>query len=294
MIGMVNHANPAVSRVQLGITMRLLREQAAVKPRTVAETMVWHGAKLTRLEQGQVTISDAEIDRLADLYAVTDEPERERLRKLAAEARRRGRPPRVPDWGQTYVALESAAAEIKVFTGELFPGLLQTEDYARALLSHSARTLLSQTSLISDDAEVDDRAAERAQRGKILTNDPAPDLWVVVSEGALHRMVGGREVFLDQLRHVVKLSKLPNVTLQVLPFGSGEHVAIDTSFTLLHLADPVATYVYLEGLTDADYLDKPNHTAVYVRAFDRLRVSALSDRESATMLTRRIADLSHG
>lgn len=284
MARMVNQepVNPAVRRVQLGITLRLLREAVGVRPKAVAETMMWHAAKVTRLEKGEVTISDAEIARVSDLYEVTDEAERERLRQLAAEARRRGRPPRIPDWGQTYVALETAAAEIKVAGGELFPGMMQTEDYARALLSLSQR---------ADEHDVSERVSERIKRGQRITRDDSPTLWVVVSESALYREIGGPSTLRGQLAHARELSRLPHVTFQVLPFASGEYVGVDSPFIILHLADPSATYTYLEGLTDADYLDKPNHTAAYVAAFDKMRVTAASERQSSRMLDRRIADL---
>ncbi|MBB5154094.1 hypothetical protein BJ970_001628 [Saccharopolyspora phatthalungensis] len=236
---------------------------------------------MTKLEKGDVTISLPEIDRLIELYGVEGE-EAEKVRRLGSEARKRDRPSRVPDWGQTYVALETAAAEIKVYDGELIPGMLQTEDYARAVLSLSVANTAD---------EIEARVAERLQRGERLHTNEPPSLWVVLGEAALHREVGGRNLLCAQLQHLVRIGRLRHVTIQVLPFRSGEHIALGTSFTLIHLADPVATFAYLEGLTDADYLDRPGHTAVYREVFDKLRVTALGDRESTTMLKRRIEEL---
>lgn len=273
--------NPAVRRVQLGIILRLLRERADLKPKDVAPRLGWYVAKVTKLEKGGVTISDPELDRLIELYRVDGE-EAEKVRRLGAEARKRDRPSRVPDWGQTYIALETAAAEIKVYDSELIPGMLQTEDYARAVLSLSVANTAD---------EIDARVTERAQRGKRLHIAEPPSLWVVLGEAALYREVGGPHVLHAQLQHLLEVGQLRHVTIQVLPFTTGEHIALGTSFTLLHLADPMATFVYLEGLTDADYLDRASHTAVYQEVFDKLRVTALGDRESATMLERRIEEL---
>lgn len=273
--------NPAVRRVQLGIILRLLRERAELKPKDVAPPLGWYVAKVTKLEKGDVTISVAEINVLIDLYGVGGE-EAEKVRRLGAEARKRDRPSRVPDWGQTYIALETAAAEIKVYDGELIPGTLQSQDYARAVLS---------LSVANTPDEIEARATERAQRGKRLYASEPPSLWVVLGEAALYREVGGPHVLCAQLQHMLDVGQLRHVTIQVLPFKTGEHIALGTSFKLLHLADPVATFAYLEGLTDADYLDRPSHTALYDEVFDKLRVTALGDRESATMLERRIEEL---
>ncbi|GAB2744074.1 helix-turn-helix transcriptional regulator [Salinifilum aidingensis] len=273
--------NPAVRRVQLGIILRLLRERSQLKPKDIAPKLGWYQAKVTKLEKGGVTISAAEIDRLIELYQA-ETPEAEKVRRLGTEARKRDRPSRVPDWGQTYAALEAAAAEIKVYDGELLPGMLQTEAYARAVLSNSLENTAD---------EIDERARERVQRGDRLNIDDAPNLWAVFGEAILYRLVGGQHVLRDQLQHLVELTAKRNVTIQVLPFSSGEHVALGTGFTLLHLADPMATFAYLEGLTDADYLDRPSHTAAYQHVFDKLRVAALSDHESTKMLERRIDEL---
>lgn len=176
----------------------------------------------------------------------------------------------------------SCELEVKVYDSELIPGTLQTDDYARAVLSLSVANTAD---------EIEARVAERVLRGKRLHADNPPSLWVVLGEAALYREVGGRHGLRAQLQHLVEIGQLRHVTIQVLPFKTGEHIALGTSFRLLHLADPVATFAYLEGLTDADYLDRPSHTAVYAEVFDKLRVTALGDRESATLLERRIEEL---
>lgn len=124
-----------------------------------------------------------------------------------------------------------------------------------------------------------------------MLGEDAPQLWCVVGEAALFRQVGGRNVLRDQLQHLRKAAARPNVTVQVLPFDAGEHVALGSSWTLLHLEEPSATFVYTEALTSGDYLDKPAHTDRYVKAFDTLRMIAASDRDSVKMLDRRIKEL---
>ncbi|TDD52260.1 DUF5753 domain-containing protein [Saccharopolyspora elongata] len=274
--------NPAVRRVQLGLLLRELRERNEIKPKVIADRLDWYSGKLTRVEKGELTIAAAEMDVLIDLFGVVDADEAEKLRRLASDARKRDRPSRVPDWARTYTALEAAAAEVKAYKVDLVPGIMQTEDYARAVLS---------TSLLTPSSEIDERAAERTQRGEMIVRNDAREISVVLGEGVLCCEVGGRDVLRAQLRRIRELADLRHVTVQILPYSRGEHVAIGTPFTVLHLADPVATYACLEGLTDADYLDRPSHTNVYVQAFDRLRVAALDDRESARLLEQRANEL---
>lgn len=272
---------PAVRRVQVGLILRDLRERSGVKTKDINDRLDWYPSKLTKVERGELTVSAAEIEVLISMFSVDAPEESERLRALAKEARRRDRPSRVPDWAATYIALEGAAAEIKHYDPEVVPAVLQTEHYARAALSNP----------LDDTQDVEPAVAERVQRADRVLGDNGPNLWCVIGEAALYREVGGKGVLSKQLEHLRKAAGRPNITVQILPFSAGEHVALGSSFRLLHLAEPVAAYVYIEGLTSSDYLDKRSHTDAYVRAFDTLRGVAASDRESARMLDRRIKDL---
>lgn len=274
---------PAVRRVQVGLILKGLRTESSVTPREIADRLDWYGGKLTKVERGDLTASAAEIDVLLDMFGVTDTEQADRLRALGKEARRRDQPARVPDWASTYVALEGAAAEIKAFDPEVIPAVLQTEHYARAVLSNP----------LDESIDPEPGVAERMMRAERALVDGGPELWVILGEAALHRQVGGYQVLRDQLQHLRKLAKRPNITVQVLPFTAGEHVALGTSWVLLTLSEPVATFAYTEALTGSDYIDKPAHTDAYARAFDRLRASAASDRETVAMLDRRIEDLKH-
>lgn len=280
-------ATRAVTRVQLGMLLRAARGRAGVSIKESAEILDWYPAKVTKVEKGGAIISSAELDRLIDRYEVPEE-QAAKMRKLGKEGRRRRTMERVPDWAQMYVELEQAATTVKLYDGELVLGLLQTEEYAHAVLSTSS-VLGKPVGVTSDEAE--SRAADRVRRRERFMSNDAPELWAVLGEAALHRAVGGTGVLRGQLKLLREMAELRTVTFGVLPFSSGEHVALGASFYILELPDPPVTYVYLEGLTDADYLDKAPHTDAYTLAFNRLLVAAANERESKRMLDRRIKEL---
>ncbi|CCH35704.1 helix-turn-helix transcriptional regulator [Actinosynnema sp. NPDC047251] len=269
-------------RVVLGIFLRSLRERAGLSPTEIAQRFGWYGVgKVSKLEAGTVRLTEEELTGLLDAYGVT-EPEAAKLHEFGAVARTRTGGGRTPAWGDTYKVLEAHASEIKTYRETVLPGTVQTEDYARALLSMS---------LTTPPSEVAGAARERATRQALLTSDNPPGFWLVVAEPALLRPIGGTEAFRAQLERLRELVDLPHVTFQVLPLEQGEHHAVGTPFTLLRLNVPALSIAYLEGLTDANYLDHPKETDVYTLAFDRLRVTALDDRTSAKMLDRRISEL---
>ena len=261
--------------------MKSLRERAGVKPKEIAERLDWYSSKLTKVEKGELTVSAAEVDVLLAMFGVSDGQEADRLRALAREARRRDQPARVPDWAATYVALEGAAAELQTYDPEVIHGTLQTEAYARAILSEP----------LDDSRDVEGSVQERLERGARVLHGTGPNLWCVYGEAALYREVGSREVLREQLEHLRMAALRPNITIQVIPFSAGQHIGMGSSFVLLHLAEPVATYVYIEALTGSDYLDKPSHTDRYVKAFDSIRATAASERDTVAMLDQRIKDL---
>ncbi|WP_461145228.1 helix-turn-helix domain-containing protein [Salinifilum aidingensis] len=272
---------PAVRRVQVGLILRNLRERAGVKPKEIAERLDWYSTKVTRVEKGELTVSAAEVEVLLTMFSVPDGAEAEQLRELAREARRRDQPAKVPDWAATYVALEGAATEIKSYDPELIHGTLQTEDYARAILSDP----------LDDSRDIEPAIRERLARGSRVLEGTGPSLWCVLGEAVLYREVGNHEVLREQLEHLRVAAQRPNITIQIVPFSAGQHIAVGSSWVLLHLGEPVATYAYLEGLTGSDYLDKPSHTEKYVTAFDKLRAAAASERATMAMLERRIKEL---
>lgn len=269
-------------RLQLGLLLRRHREAAGLAQREAYEALDWYPAKVSKLESGGVTISRAEVDRLAELYGVTG-ADLERLRALNREARRRGVVTPERDFARTFLDLEQAADEVLALYSELLPGPVQTEDYARALL-HSG-------SAGFDDARIDTIAASRAARLRRFRGEGTARLWVVLGEAALHRPVGGPDAHRAQLRHLRELVDEPRITLQVLPFAAGEHGALGTDFFVLRMLDPAFALVYVPAVTDGLYHEAAPHTDVYSTLFTKAQVAALGERESGRMLDARLRDL---
>ena len=183
----------------------------------------------------------------------------------------------IPPWFRAYVDLESAAALIRTYEGQLVPGLLQTEDYTRAVLQGAH--------LDEPEEEVERRVALRMARQALLTRADGPRLWAVVDEAALRRPVGGREVMRAQLERLVEATKLPNVTLQVLPFGAGAHPAMVGAFSVLRFGDEdLPDVVYVEHLTNALYLDKRDDVDQYLHVMESICVRSEPRRRTAAIL----------
>lgn len=271
-----------VSRVQLGVLVRDYRLRAGITPRQLATEMQWHHSKVSKVETGSTTLVGLEVEKLIELLRIPDELA-PRIRELGAEARRRGPLAKVPDWAQTHVDLEQGADEIKAYADELMPPLLQTEAYARAMLA---------TSVLPENIDdIDARVRDRIRRAERLSGPKPPRLWAIVGEAALHRDVGGLAVLREQLVHLRELAGLPTVSLQILPFGYGAHAALGVTFQLLEFSDPDLTFVFLEGLTDAQYYDRPPHTDAYRAVFGKVLAAAENEPCSLAMLDRRIEEL---
>jgi transcriptional regulator with XRE-family HTH domain len=269
---------PVVQRILLGGELRALREAAKISTEDAATALGWYRTKVSKAETGTVRVTVAELCDLLRLYQA-DEATSERVQRLGEEARRKTTPARVPDWASKYVSLEANATEIKIFFGDSIPGLLQTRDYARAVLS---------TSVVVPPAEVEQMATNREHRAERLRSG-APLLWVVLGEEALRRTVGDPQIQRGQLLRLRELAELPNVTVQIMPLSGGAHTALGMTFILLDLGR--SRTVYIEGLTSADYLVRPQHIQTYTLAFDRLRVASLGDRESLTIINTLINEL---
>jgi hypothetical protein len=171
---------------------------------------------------------------------------------------------------QDYISLEASAMSTWTYEAQLIPGLLQTEEYARAIAS---------ASLVKENQEQQNQFVQaRLARQQILTREQPLELWAVLSEGALRQLVGGREVMRSQLAHLVEIShSQPNVNLQVLPYAAGAHAATSGPFLIMKFPDaPDLSVVYLEGQTGGIYLESTEEVARYTMVFDHLRASALS------------------
>jgi transcriptional regulator with XRE-family HTH domain len=274
---------PTVARMILGQHLRRLREAAGVTPDQAGYEIRASRSKISRMENGQVGFKERDIRDLLMLYGATDEQTRASLVSLTRQANTPGWWSKygdlLADWFESYLGLEAAASVIRTFELQFVHGLLQTEDYARAvtLLGHST----------ASEEDIERRVRLRLGRQQLLTGPKPPQLWSVLDEGALHRPVGGPAVMRDQMSHLVEVSALPNVTVQVVPFSRGGHAAAGGSFTTLRFDDPdVPDVVYIEQLTSALYLDNRDDVDHYLEVVNRLSAEALTPTQTRTFLAR--------
>jgi hypothetical protein len=215
------------------------------------------------------------------LYGVSGD-QRDILVQLARESRQKGwwhaYSDAIEPGFASYIGLENAASEIRIYEVALIPGLLQTEDYAR--------TVLTAGNVGADGEAVRRTLAVLLARQPLLTDDDPPRLWAVLDEAALRRRVGGGGLMRLQLEHLLEMAALPNVELQVLPFGAGAHPAMGRPFVILAFperADP--DVVYLEDLTSALYVEDVAEVDRYNIFFNHLRAAALPFADSAALIT---------
>lgn len=281
---MTARRGPTVRRRRLAIELRRLRTASGLSLDDAGAHIERTAATISRIENAQVGIRAREVGALLDLYGVVgDDPMRETLLTLAREARQKGWwhafGDVLPAWFQVYVGLESAASSIWVYQVQLVPGLLQTEEYARAVLGSDNRFATS--------AEVDRHVALRMARQSILTGDNPTKLWTVIDEGVLRRPVGWSGVMRAQLERLAEEAARPNITLQVLPLSSGADTEAPGSFSLLRFPEDPSDppIVYLEHLGGSLYLDKVEDADRYGVAVGHLQAAALSPRDSAELIT---------
>jgi transcriptional regulator with XRE-family HTH domain len=272
--------NPTVLRILLGSQLRRLREEKNLTREEAGYTIRASGSKMSRLELGRVSFKERDVADLLILYGVRDADQRDALLSLARQANEPGWWHRysdvLPNWFHAYVGLEEAAARIRTYESHLVPGLLQTEDYARALIG--GQSTMRPTG-------VESRVRLRMDRQRLLTRTDPPRLWAVVDEAALRRQVGGPDVMREQLEHLVAVTKLPNVTLQVMPFHFGGHAAEGQPFVILRFAEPdLPDVVYIEQLTSALYLERREDVDHYAGVMDRLAVQAEEPDSSADFI----------
>ncbi|MBM7494664.1 hypothetical protein JOD64_005886 [Micromonospora luteifusca] len=279
---------PTVLRILLGAQLRRLRESSGVTREGAGWEIRSSESKISRMELGRVGFKERDVSDLLTLYGVTEDHEREALLKLARDANSPGWWHRygdvLPTWFQSYLGLEAAAALIRSYEVQFVPGLLQTREYARAvvLLGHGA----------AGPAEIDRRVALRMQRQQLLRRESPPQLWAVVDEAALRRPIGGPMVMRGQLTALIEATKSPNIRLQVIPFAAGGHAAAGGAFTILRFGDQeLPDIVYIEQLTSAIYLDKRDDLDYYAVAMERLCVEAEPPERTPEILGRLLDEL---
>lgn len=285
---MPGELRPTVRRRVLGTNLRRLREEKGLHLEDAASRLSCHPGKVSRIESGRSGIRQLDLRELLSLYGVREESVRESWLALARESRRQRRwrvlEDRLPQDFLELVGLEQEVAACRSFQPSTVHGLLQTEQYATAVVQGGSAGPLT------DGQRT--RLGIRLERQKALTRterDPL-DLWVILGEAALRQQVGGPSVLRGQLLHLVETAQLSNVTLQVLPFTVGACRGGMLPFTLYGFPAPAQLeVVLLEHFTSHAYLEAADDTAHYGDVFNHLRASALSPLDSETLILR-IAD----
>ncbi|MCT2589620.1 DUF5753 domain-containing protein [Streptomyces sp. N2-109] len=265
------HAGHSVPRLLLGERLRRLREAQYLTLEEAAETIRLPIARLGLMEVGRTSFRPRDVSDLLTAYDVHDDADRSTALSLAEQANAPGwwAPFRdvTPGWLHSYLGLEQAAGLIRSYEVQFVPGLLQTPEYARAVivLGHGD----------ASDRQLRRRAELRARRQRILRRPRPPHLWAVIDEAALRRPIGGPQVMRDQLEHLIAVSELPHITLQVLPFAAGGHSAAGGPVALLRMPQQgLPDRVYLEQLLDGHYPEDPEDIRYYRQVIDRLVTTA--------------------
>ncbi|MEV0976840.1 MULTISPECIES: helix-turn-helix transcriptional regulator [unclassified Streptomyces] len=278
---MASNVNPTVRRRRLGQELRRLRELKGMTAEEVAERLLVSQSKISRLENGRRSISQRDVRDLCSVYEVEDQRVVDSLMQMAKDSRQQG-------WWHTfgdipysvYIGLETDAASLRVYDPQVVPGLLQTRQYAEALIAGA----LPETA----QADIDKRVQVRMRRQERITAPENPlRLWAVLDEAALRRVVGNESVMRDQLEYLVEQSQLPHVTVQVIPFEMGAHPGLNGQYAILEFPDAAdSSVVYIEGVTSDLYLEKPNDVHKYAMMYEHLRAQALNVDQSLQYISR--------
>ncbi|MGW4327796.1 helix-turn-helix domain-containing protein [Nocardia sp. NPDC004573] len=275
---------PTVLRIALGSRLRQLREGCGITREAAGDAIRGSHAKISRLELGRTGFKERDLHDLLNLYSVVDPAERETYFELARRANDPGwwqhYSDLLPAWFETYIGLEQAATTIRTYEAQFVPGLLQTADYARAVIQ------------LGNTDETERRVAIRMRRQRILYRAAAPTLWAVIDENALRRPVGGMVVLREQIEHLATMADRPSIRIQVLPYAAGGHSAAGGPFSILRFPEPeLADIVYTEQLASSLYFDKQRDVELYMSVMNRLSVEALSPADSVDFLNELLAEM---
>jgi transcriptional regulator with XRE-family HTH domain len=278
---------PTVRRRRLGSELRRLREAHSIKLEEVAEKLGLAPSTLSRIETGKAPTRSSYLTMMLEIYGVDDPAQRQMLIEMAREGHRKG-------WWQVwedvlptgfgiYVGLEAEAASLRVYESQVVHGLLQTKEYARAVMSTVRRK--------ESADEIDRLVRLRMQRQEVLLREDPLQLWIILDEAVIRRTMGPPDLMHGQLLKLLEMSQLPNVTLQVLEFASGLHPALNGPFVIIEFPerfDP--DVVYSEGVAGQAYVEeRDKEVKARVEAFDLLRATALPPADSADLI-RAISD----
>jgi transcriptional regulator with XRE-family HTH domain len=272
---------PTVLRIVLGGQLRSLRQARGISREDAGKAIRGSHAKISRIELGKVRVKERDLSDLLDVYGVYDDTDRAAYFDMARQGMQPGWWHQYSDvleeWFVQHIGLEEAASMIRTYEVQFLPGLLQTEDYARAVirLGHPD----------ASESRVQRLVDLRMARQRLLERPEAPRLWAVVDEAALRRPFGGPDVMRAQLEHLLRAAALPHITLQVARFRVAHHAAAGTPVTILRFPEAdLPDVVYLEQLTSAVYLDKQDDVDQYALIMERLCTSADTPQESTQFL----------
>ncbi|GAA3172826.1 MULTISPECIES: helix-turn-helix domain-containing protein [Streptomyces] len=281
---------PSVLRMILGRQLEELRSRAGLTYQEAGAAIGVSHSTIRRMEAAKVArLRLADAEKLLRVYGVTDEQEIDTFLKSVREANKRGwwhtYRDVMPDWFAAYLSLEQAALQIRAYESQFVHGLLQTREYARALLTAANPHAPAEAT--------ERRVALRMRRQELLARDTPPRVWVVMDETVLRWPVGGTDVMRAQIDHLIEVQRLPQVTLQIMPFTNGPHPAMRAgAFQLFRFrARELPDVVYLDGLVGAVYLDKGDDVVVYRETLDRVSAQATPTRRTEAVLERIRKDL---
>ncbi|WP_415950081.1 helix-turn-helix domain-containing protein [Streptomyces sp. KLOTTS4A1] len=277
---MASNVNPTVRRRRLGQELRRLRELKGMTAEEVAERLLVSQSKISRLENGRRSISQRDVRDLCGVYEVEDVRIVDSLMQMAKDSRQQGWWHAFGDIPYSvYIGLETDAASLRAYDPQVVPGLLQTRGYAEALVTGA----LPET----PQSDIDKRVQVRMRRQERIQAPENPlRLWTVLDEAALRRVVGNKQLMIEQLEHLVDLSKLPHVTVQVIPFDMGAHPGVNGQYAILEFPDAAdSSVVYIEGVTSDLYLEKANDVHKYTMMYEHLRAQALNADQTRQFIT---------
>lgn len=282
------NSGPTVLRMVVGSQLRKLREENGISREAAGYEIRSSESKISRMELGRVGFKVRDVADLLTLYGIHDQEKREALLELARQANNPGWWHRygdvLPQWFNLYLGLESAAALIRTYEVQFIPGLLQTPDYARAvvLLGHGT----------ASPEEIDRRVQARMERQQKFTQGDARHLWAVLDEAVLRRPIGGMAVMRAQIAALIEAAKDPNITIQVIPFEAGGHAATGGAFTMMRFAEEdLPDVIFTEQLTGALYLDKRDDVDEYAAAMELLCVEAEPPERTVEILEAALRDV---
>ncbi|MEU7896491.1 helix-turn-helix transcriptional regulator [Nonomuraea sp. NPDC049152] len=276
-------SGPTALRILLGSQLRRLRESRGVSREEAGHLIRGSESKISRMELGRVGFKERDVADLLTLYGVAEESARRAVLDLVTTANEPGWWHRfndlLPSWFQAYVGLEEAAARIRTYEVQFVPGLLQTKEYAKAVITAGSAG-------VGGD-EIARRVDLRLERQRVLERPGGPILWAVIDEAALRRPIGGAEVMKAQLEHLIDLMRQPTITIQVMPFDFGGHSAEGGAFSILRFPDrDLPDVVYVEQLASALYLDKREDVDRYTEVMERLCAVSTTPDETVDLLNK--------